>query len=287
MSLLFLSLSFVDEYIDLAELAKCKYSVNYNHVTQTYRIEKDGFSAVLSSIANYALINGELSKIQTPVKIVEGKPLVLGSLFSGLDSTTLNTEQKTIHVAPPNRRFFKIVLDPGHGGKDPGTAPYKHIIIEKDLNLQIALLAYYMLKERGYQVFMTRQSDVFIPLEERTDFANRIRPDCFVSIHANYSKDKGINGFELWVKKGSGHADGYKVAQFIRSSMRVKLGVPDRGIKRKNYYVLRNSNSPSVLIELDFLSNRDVATKFLDHYYRREVAGAIVDGLENYLASQN
>jgi N-acetylmuramoyl-L-alanine amidase len=100
---------------------------------------------------------------------------------------------------PPSKPGIRrIVLDPGHGGRDPGAIGPSGLR-EKDVVLKITKRLRKQLKKRGYEVFLTRQSDIYLPLEERTAIANTKRADLFVSIHANASRKRGARGIETYI----------------------------------------------------------------------------------------
>jgi len=123
-------------------------------------------------------------------------------LFAKFNVARSDTTADTPAPAPPTprsdarRRPFKVVLDPGHGGKDPG-AIGRGGLREKDVNLDVSRQLALYLEERGVDVVLTRRSDVFVPLEDRTAIANRVKPDLFVSIHANADALRNLQGAML------------------------------------------------------------------------------------------
>ena len=173
----------------------------------------------------------------------------------------------------------KIVIDAGHGGKDPG-AVFEDVK-EKDLNLSIAKKLRNMLYKAGYEVSMTRIDDTFIKLSDRARLANELEVDIFVSIHNNAASNINVEGIETLYYPGS--EEGKKLATNIQLSMIKKAMRKDRGLKeRDNLYVLKYTHMPAVLVEGGFI------THYLDRHllkekeYRYLLAEAIYDGIENY-----
>jgi len=151
------------------------------------------------------------------------------------------------------------ILDPGHGGQDPGARGA--IFLEKDINLIIARKVKDILEEWGWIVYMTRDEDIFVSLTSRTNFANTIvskhsksKTFCFVSIHFNAFHDKGVGGWEVYHYPGS--IPGEKLAKQVAKYFKKQLPFPSRGVKaEKSFYVLRHTISPAILVEPLFLTN--------------------------------
>ena len=164
-----------------------------------------------------------------------------------------------------------IVIDPGHGGKDSGAIGKR--LQEKDINLTVSKYLKAYLQKCGYKVFMTREGDKFLELEERAAFAKKVKADLFISIHANKAKATSAAGIETFQltplgkasasgtkrsQKGSGgkyHRYNARLAYEIQRELISITKRKDRGVKYGNFSVLRNSPCPAVLVELGFLSN--------------------------------
>ncbi len=194
-----------------------------------------------------------------------------------------------------------VVIDAGHGGHDSGAVGA--LGREKAYALDVALRARSLLLKAGYQVKMTRVADVFIPLEERARFANRFPDAVFVSVHFNKS-NRGGTGIETYAlaprgvpsmdeenlrysdfKQNPGNvrdAENIALAAAVHSSMVRYLPVPDRGIKRARFSVIRNITVPGVLVEGGFVDNRLDARYIATADYRQRMAQAIVDGVKAY-----
>ena len=148
---------------------------------------------------------------------------------------------------------YTIVIDPGHGGKDPGAvyAGYK----EKDIVLPIAFYLGGFLSNMVNCIY-TRTADVYVPLRDRVFIANNVKADMFISVHVNASPKHNAKGEEIWIYPGS--AKSAKLANSIATYIDEIVPGKFRGIKEGNFYVLRETAKkkiPAVLIEVGFLDN--------------------------------
>ena len=172
---------------------------------------------------------------------------------------------------------YKICVDAGHGGSDPGAVNQNLNLKEKDLTLQIALEL--LKKFKGNELFdliPTRTNDRFISLRDRCSIANINTCDLFLSIHLNSSINKKANGTETLI-----YGQKNKLAADIFQEGLVKsLNSNNRGVKTNpNLYVLKYTKMPAVLLELGFISNDEEAKKFLDTGYKNKIIGAIIFAL--------
>ncbi|MCL2056305.1 MAG: N-acetylmuramoyl-L-alanine amidase [Oscillospiraceae bacterium] len=145
-----------------------------------------------------------------------------------------------------------IVIDAGHGGTDPG-AVYEGRM-EKDDNLRMALAIRERLLACGQQVIMTRYTDVFIPLAQRSEISNQNGADIFVSVHRNSSNSPGANGVETYIQNG---ADALRIrnAQIVHGEI-ISAGVQSNGgVRQGNYAVLRETYAPAMMLELGYITN--------------------------------
>ncbi|WP_349409719.1 N-acetylmuramoyl-L-alanine amidase [Pseudalkalibacillus sp. SCS-8] len=175
-----------------------------------------------------------------------------------------------------------VVLDPGHGGSDSG-AVYKQYR-EKDFNLKVALMVReFLLESYVVKVLMTRAKDETVSLKERTDFANKKNADYFFSIHHNAA---GGSGFESFIYNGNIN-NSTKVIQGIIHKEIVftmdKYNVFNRGQKRANFYVLRNTRMNAMLIEVLFIDNEKDLKLMLNDKFLRDVAMATATGIAKAL----
>lgn len=172
-----------------------------------------------------------------------------------------------------------IVVDPGHGGNDPGVIGKKYGTVEKSINLTTARYLADKLREAGAQVVMTRNKDDDKPeLSERSDLSGSKRADAFISIHYN-SSPKPISGtLTFFYSKNKD----MPLAQKIEARLDRALGLKSNGISFGDYHVLRENRRPSVLIELGFLSNPKDEAIVRGADYQLQAAEAIVSGLKDY-----
>jgi N-acetylmuramoyl-L-alanine amidase len=173
-------------------------------------------------------------------------------------------------------RFSKVVIDPGHGGHDNGGKI--GYIFEKHLALDVSLRLERYLSGKGIRTTLTRQRDVFVPLEDRAAVANRSSSSIFVSIHFNWVSYGGPSGTETWYC-GSG---GFALANAIQTTVARGLGTPNRGVKCASYKVLRSCKVPAALIEGGFISTSKERSRILDPRYRQRLAELIGDGILRY-----
>jgi N-acetylmuramoyl-L-alanine amidase len=214
----------------------------------------------------------------------------------------------------------RIVIDPGHGGHDPGALGKR--ISEAELVLDVALrLEQLLLKSRGFDVLLTRRKNVFVPLEERTAMANRAHADLFLSIHANASRRTAARGIETYILNFASNADAEAVAarenaasgrsmhqlpdivkaialnnkldesrefaSVVQASLASRLGASDNGlrdlgVKQAPFVVLIGAGMPSVLAEISFITNPKDAQLLRTAAYRQKIAESLYDAIVKY-----
>lgn len=173
-----------------------------------------------------------------------------------------------------------VVIDAGHGGKDPGATSILGYY-EKTVNLAVAHKVARLLRRKGLRVETTRESDRFIELEERAAIANRLRADLFVSIHLDSSPKSSRRGFTMYIAH-SALSSSRRAASTIARSM-ASTGLTSHGTQTANYHVLVGTRGPAVLIELGYLSNRREAALLRDSVFQNRLAQAIADGISDFL----
>jgi N-acetylmuramoyl-L-alanine amidase len=186
------------------------------------------------------------------------------------------TQRPSPHIS--NSRVV-VVVDPGHGGKDPGAIGIGGLQ-EVDVVLPISLRVAEILRQNGVQVVMTRRSDYFVSLAGRVKIAERADATVFVSVHANYIGPgrSDISGLETYY-----YDSGDDFARTVHRSILRKINVKNRGVRRARFYVLRKSSMPAILVEVGYLSGREDAVKLRSPQYRSEMAQAIAQGVLQYL----
>ncbi len=217
----------------------------------------------------------------------------------------------------------RIIIDPGHGGRDYGAPGYYKGVHEKDIVLKIAKkLAAKIRKELNYEVILTREDDRFLTLEERTRFANNRDADLFISLHANSSRNKKAYGLETYflnlatdddaimvaarenatskknisdlqdiltdIMQNSKIHESKQLARNIQNSMCGSMKkkydkIKNKGVKQAPFYVLIGANMPSVLIESAFISNPRECKRLTNSNYQDRLCSSIVDGIKKYI----
>ncbi|MGK7890303.1 MAG: DUF3747 domain-containing protein [Leptolyngbyaceae cyanobacterium] len=179
---------------------------------------------------------------------------------------------------PINRRV--IVLDPGHGGRDPG-AVGRNNLYEKTVVNDITRKVADLLEAQGMQVVLTRQGDSTLDLEPRVQVAERNDADLFVSIHANaisMSRPE-VNGAETYFYRSSA---GRQLASHIQRNL-VATGMRDRGVREARFYVIRRTSMPAALVEVGFVTGAQDAPRLASASFRTELAEAIAGGILSYV----
>jgi len=174
-----------------------------------------------------------------------------------------------------------IVLDPGHGGSDTG-APYFGYY-EKDIDLAVTLKVGALLAAAGYRVEYTRTTDATVSLAGRSGLANTVGADIFVCIHANaYPPKPEVCGLETYYLIGGER--GKLLAEDIHAALLSAAGMDDRGVRTANYYVLRHTDMPAVLVETGYLTNEDECARLASEDYQNTLADGIARGIETYFS---
>ena len=210
-----------------------------------------------------------------------------------------------------------IVIDPGHGGKDPGAMSQTRR--EKQIVLSLSKTLRDILIKEGYQVRLTRETDVYIPIRKRTQFATDQKADLFISIHANASLSAKASGIETYylalvsdesaritamrenvgakynmkelnalvgrIPKERKSTESRRLAELIQAQLTSGKQVRDRGVKHAPFVVLIGAKVPAVLVEVGFISNPTEGKKLTTKAYQHQLATAIAKGIEQYIKS--
>ena len=180
------------------------------------------------------------------------------------------------------RGRYLVVIDPGHGGPDPGAVGIQGLR-ETDVVLDVALQTARLLQSRGVQVLLTRTSEVDVDLPPRVDLANSSQADLFVSLHANaLNMDRpDVNGIETFYYEGG---LSYGLADALQQRlMAISPGTPDRGARPGRFFVIRRTVMPSVLTEMGFVTGEVDAPRLASRPYRRQLAQALAAGILSFL----
>ena len=273
-------------------------------------VDSTGKSVVLNNGRNQlqvtlesreAIVNGIRNWLCFPVIAHDNKFLV-----SRIDLAKTIEPQLRPQMIQRSGKIQTIVLDPGHGGFDKGAG--SSFGYEKNFALDVARQLRPMLQAKGFKVVMTRETDVFIPLEVRARVANQTKDSIFVSIHFNSTgSNPNATGFEIFsltprgapstnddslalhfvnMQAGSPmEAQSFELAAVVYHSMCGHfLQEFDRGIKRARFAVLRRTQVPAILVEGGFLSETGDAKRIADPEWRKQLADSICTGIEGYRA---
>ncbi len=176
-----------------------------------------------------------------------------------------------------------IILDPGHGGYDLGARMAS--IDEKSLALSTAFLTKKHLLSLGYRVILTRSRDVFLSLEKRALIANEMKGKLFVSIHFNAAKNpiaKGVEVFYFLSEDKMRSGSSKKLASGVLGKVIDKTASENRGVKEGNFFVIRETLMPAILVEAGFMTHPDELHRLKDVIYRDKIARGIAEGIHLY-----
>ncbi|MGE5653212.1 MAG: N-acetylmuramoyl-L-alanine amidase [Bacillota bacterium] len=175
-----------------------------------------------------------------------------------------------------------IVLDPGHGGSDPGAVGPTTRFEEKAGTIDIAATLKALLEKAGAKVLMTRTTDDYVALSGRTDMANKAQADLFLSIHHNSHTNRDANGIEVLYSTGE---ERQRLATAVQQELINALGLRNRGIvSRPEIYVTRESKMVSALAEIGFISNKNEEALIKDPAFRQKAATALFNGLNKFFS---
>ena len=307
------SLNLVDE------AAKSGMTVYWDSLSGAGILEKNGHQISFKTADTFILED------YTKIVFTDSPEVKDGSL---LVSKKFLDEAERLFKIETSSNGFKIgaiLIDPGHGGKDPG-GRYTHkvkgksiTVTEKDVNLAVGKMLYSRLKAAypDKKIQMTRSEDVFLSLAQRTEIANAIKLNdkeaiLYISVHVNASLDKKASGYEVWYlspgyrrnvidKNSVDDKDLYTVlnsmmgeeyttesiliAKSIMDGLQAQVGnlTTARGIKAEEWFVVRNSNMPAVLVELGFLTNEKEAMLLNDQAYLQKLSMGIYNGLSAFV----
>jgi N-acetylmuramoyl-L-alanine amidase len=176
-------------------------------------------------------------------------------------------------------KIYKIVIDAGHGGKDPGTQGASGAY-EKDFNLRLAQKIYdLMKKESALEPLMTRTDDTFISLDDRAALANSMGADLFISIHGNAHFKTSLAGTETYYSRPESLA----FAQVMHRHVLAATNFPDREVRQADFRVIKDTTMPAVLLEIGYLTNRESERSMLSDEFQDRTAQAVVDAVKEYL----
>jgi len=272
----------------------------------SYYVPTDSFLNIVNNLSNNISINRSANGIS----------------LSTIPDTPLKTVKVDIRNEKEKWQFRTIVIDAGHGGKDPGAVGYRGTK-EKDIALDVAKrLEKKLSKNMKVKIVMTRDEDIFLRLSERTKIANENNGSLFISIHTNAAEDRRASGFETFLIGQNKNEAAVRVAarenavlelegstgkkltdedlikatiaqsafaskselfaSLVQKEIKKRVQSKDRGVKQAGFYVLMGASMPNVLVELGFISNPSEEKKLRSPQYRDQLATAIYRAVEQY-----
>jgi N-acetylmuramoyl-L-alanine amidase len=186
-------------------------------------------------------------------------------------------------------KMVKICIDPGHGGtqllKGDSGAIGRAGTKEKDINLSVAKKLFELMKAESFDVKLTRSTDIALELQERVKIANEYEADYFISIHCNAVSSPDAHGTETYCYRFGG--EGEKLAKAVQEEIVAATGLFNRGVKEGNFYVIRETKMPAILVELAFLSNPDEEKLLNEPAFQSKCAIAILRGVKKGVGAAN
>ena len=272
----------------------------------SYYVPTDSFLKIVNNLSNNISISRSANGIS----------------LSSLPDTNVKAVKVDIRNEKEKWQFRTIVIDAGHGGKDPGAVGYRGTK-EKDIALDVAKrLEKKLSKNMKVKIVMTRDEDIFLKLSERTKIANENNGSLFISIHTNAAEDRRASGFETFLIGQNKNEAAVRVAarenavlelegstgkkltdedlikatiaqsafaskselfaSLVQKEIKKRVQSKDRGVKQAGFYVLMGASMPNVLVELGFISNPSEEKKLRSPQYRDQLATAIYRAVEQY-----
>ncbi len=311
----FVPLLFVCEAFDI--------SYTWDALTNKIKLYKEGSLFTLMLNESMVDVNGSITKLQASPLMHNGTVMVPTSILQ-LPWWQEKVKPQALMPAEGRSTFIidKIIIDPGHGGKDCG-AISRSGFMEKHLVLDVSRQIKRKLEQRGITVLLTRDRDYFVSLADRAKMVNSSDADIFISVHANAHRDVRANGFEvfylsnavddntraveimensvikfedcdnfphkmngdptLWdIVLTENRRESCELAQNVNSAVKCKRLLANRGVKSARFYVLKWVNKPSILVELGFITNSKEQRKLKNSSYKAQLVDAIVQGILNY-----
>ncbi|EOD00472.1 N-acetylmuramoyl-L-alanine amidase family protein [Caldisalinibacter kiritimatiensis] len=269
------------------------YNVNYSEESKVMEIKmlKDNIDIMTGmQLINDEYINYILVEEQGDYKTITIK--YNQNITYKIDSKA-EDEEIALKFMGKDERFKDklIIIDAGHGGKDPGATAPTFKVLEKELNLRVAKELNERLKAAGFKTLMIRETDKYIGLYERADIANESNGDLFISIHFNAHPNQDIKGiqtfycpsYESTVKS----EDNFPVANAIHQEVLKALNANDMGIRRRpELVVVRETKMVAALVELGFLTNPEEEKKILTEEYQEKAVEGMLNGIIRYFEEE-
>lgn len=281
-------------------------SSNVIKSNNNYYVPAESFFSIVNNLSNTVSVTLNTNEIN----------------FSKLTEVSKKTIKVDLRSEKEKWEFKTIVIDAGHGGKDPGAVGYRGTK-EKDIALDVAKrLEKKLAKNMKVKIVMTRDEDIFLRLSERTKIANESNGSLFISIHTNAAEDRRASGFETFligqnkneaavrvaarenavlelegstgkkltdedlikatIAQSAFASKSEQFASLVQKEIKKRVQSKDRGVKQAGFYVLMGASMPNVLVELGFISNPSEEKKLRSPQYRDQLATAIYRAVEQY-----
>ena len=311
-------------YISLTDLSESyQLSCLWDPIAKKTVLSKEGDEARVLVESTTVLLNDRVYTMPKEARFYNAQVYIpqsfaLKTLIPLFRKQALKTK---IFLPQKDAAIKSVIIDPGHGGKDPG-AVGRGGLKEKDVVLDIAKRLKRKLNAMGIEVILTRDCDKFISLSQRSRIANSYaeKADFFISIHANASYSRRVSGVEVFyisesiddARRAQSAARDYNLglkedycgkytpailwdlilsenrrnsidlAQLVCAALSKNLAQRNRGKKPARFYVLKGTNLPAILVEVGFISNPADEKKLCTNYYRDKIASSITEGLKEY-----
>ena len=248
------------------------------------RVVTDSLNVRAGAGANYDII-GSLKR-DDKVSVVSISNNWLKINYNNKEGYISKTYVKLLNQKDNVLKNRIIVLDPGHGGKDPGAV--SESATEKAIVFKVASLVRQKLEASGAKIVMTRTGDTYPTLQERVDTAVKNYGEMFVSIHVNAAASTSAKGTETYysVSTGDVYLEDIDLATFVNEEIVKNAEMNDRGVKKYPYYVINNMAMPSILVELGFITNSEDRVKLVNDEYVEKYAQSIYNGIVKYYTKQ-
>jgi N-acetylmuramoyl-L-alanine amidase len=278
-------------YLYMVDIAAA-WGMRYESAGKRFAMRSRYSSLLFNADDTEAVINGTRVRLSDAPWVASGYAVLADVDFRLLLSPILS--------AASLRRgdVRRVLIDPGHGGKDPGTLGGKHK--EKDITLQVARRLEKELLAKGYSVALTRTRDLDLSLAARPQKAKSWKADIMVSIHCN-AAGSGIQGIESFrvppvgarstygtqratvaCTNNAWDADNARLAYEVQRALVAATGAVDRGVRNARFLVIKESPCPAVLVEMGFLSNTTDAANLVNASYQTKLAQGIAQGIDRY-----
>lgn len=246
--------------------------------------DPDKYPGVIWNSENEDILNIQDNKL---IGISEGTTFIVGNKEDKyyIREVYVSIEPSSVMAAnsleSKSNSEYVVYIDPGHGGYDPGAQG--NGVVEKDIVLKLGLMLKEKLEANGIKVIMSRTSDVYVSLEDRSKGANNASPNIFISIHINSAGATSASGIETYYYKSIDKP----LAEKLQSKLVNYTGAVNRGVKWEEFYVVKNTTMPASLVEIGFLSNVNEANNLKSSSYQTKLVNAMLDGTLNYLYESN